>query len=172
MALFAFTVWLLFFTPLVRWCLSACLYGGLAYLAVQLATLPHKHVTFAASGGRAVQVLPEELLAKVDVTFTTEIGRGQGSEQFALSVTGTITNNSDRVIESVRMWCRVEKLSLGDSEIVGNWINLVVRPGETRPFAGPVSSYLRGVIKAGYSGLQAPKRHFCRLDEIYAMHRS
>src|SRR5687768_17573112 len=111
LALFVFAVWLLFFTPLVRWCLSACLYGGLAYLAAQLATLPHKHVTFAANGGKDVRVLPEELLAKVDATFTTQTGPAQGAEQFVLTASGTITNKSDRVIDSIRLWCRVEKLS-------------------------------------------------------------
>jgi hypothetical protein len=165
-ALSALVIWLVFYTPLVRWCFSVGLYGGLAYLAIQIVMLPYKHATFAASGGKDVWVLQEELVAKVDTVFTTEIGPGQGTEQFALSVRGTVTNKSDRVIESVRIWCRVEKLSLGDSEVASNRFDVLVRPGETSAFSGVVSSYLRGIIKIGFRDLQPPERRFCRVDEV------
>ena len=166
LALFAFVVWLLFYTPFVRWCLSACFFGTLAYLTFQLVMLPYKHMTFAANGGKDVRVLPEELLAKADVTLSTEIGPGQGSEQFALTVRGTITNNSDRAIESIRIRCRVERLSSGDWEPVSHQFDVLVRPGETSVFSGAVSSYLSGIIKTGFRDLQPPERRFCRLDEV------
>jgi hypothetical protein len=166
LALLALAFWLVFLTPLVRWALYGCLYGGLAYLTVQVLLLPFQHAEFRASGGTSVRVLPEDLLSKVDVAFNTAIRPGEGTDQFALDVTGSITNHSDRPIESIRIWCRVEKMILGDSEVVGNWIDVNVRPGEGENFTGRISGHLTGVTRAGHRTMQPPGQRFCRVDEI------
>src|SRR4051812_2241236 len=86
LVLFAFAVWLLLFTPLIKWCFYGCIYAGFAYLAVQVLLLPFKRMNFDPKVD--VRMLAEELLSKVDVTITTDVGPGQGLDQFALNVSG------------------------------------------------------------------------------------
>src|SRR5689334_21092328 len=101
---FALAIWLVLFTPFLQW----CLYAGVAYLVFQVALLPIKRWNFHRTGGTERQMLPEELLAKTDVVLQSEVRPGERLEQFVLNARGTISNHSDRVIERIFVWCRVE----------------------------------------------------------------
>jgi hypothetical protein len=96
----------------------------------------------------------------------TRIVPTRRSGKFTLLAQGSLTNNSDRVIEGITIWCRVPKLGFGDSEIASKTIVVVAHPGVTESFYSEITSDLAGVAKTGHVALQAPDQHFCRLDRV------
>jgi len=146
-------LWLIFFTPVVKWAFLAVV----AFLSLRLVLLPFQTGT---------RVLEEELRSKVDVAFTTSFGPGRYFNNLSLNVTGTITNNADRPIRQIFIACRVSKLSFDSYELARNHLSVLVKPGQTESFGGMISDRLTGVDKPGFKRLQAPDRHFCRLDQV------
>ena len=154
--------YLILVTPLMRWCLIALV----GFLALRVVLLPVEHLKVWTSGYPGT-VLEEELRSKVTLTLTTRITPTSSSDRFTLHAQGWLTNNSDRTIERISIWCRAEKLSFGDSETASRVFTVMVRPGETTSVTGPIATDLTGVIKAGVRGFQAPGRAFCRLARVY-----
>ena len=156
-------IWLITATPVLRW----GLYAGLLYLALQIGLLPFEHLSVALGRGAKVPMLEEELRSAIGIKLVTSVGPGRYSDRFSISASGSLTNNADRPIDRIFIACRAEKLSFGDSQTAGNHFSILVNPGETRAFSGPITQDLTGVIKAGHRDLQPPDRHFCRLDQVY-----
>src|SRR5215203_1998409 len=101
---FGAALWLVLFTPVLRW----TIYAVVAFLCLRLVLLPFQTGT---------RVLEEELRSKVDVAFTTSFGPGRYSENYSLNVTGTITNHSDRPISRIFIACRLPKVSFDSYEL-------------------------------------------------------
>lgn len=154
--------YLILATPLMRWCLIAVV----GFLALRVVLLPVEYLKVWTSGYPDA-VLEEELRSKVTFTLTTRITPTSSSDRFTLHAQGWLTNNSDRTIERISIWCRMEKLAFGDSATASQVFTVLVRPGETTTFTGPIASDLIGVIKTGMRGFQVPERAFCRLARVY-----
>ena len=155
--------WLIIATPFMRWCLIAVV----GFLALKVLLLPFDHLSIWWTGYPDV-VLEEEIRAKTEIILSTHIVPTRRSSKFTLLAEGSLTNNSDRVIESITIWCRVPKLGFGDSETVTKRIVVTARPGEAKRFAGEIGADLTGVAKTGHLALQASDVHFCRLNSLSA----
>jgi hypothetical protein len=160
--------WLIVATPIMRW----GLYGVVAFLALKVVLLPFDHLSIWWSGTFPESTFEEEVRAKTEVTLSTQIAPTRRSGKFKLLAQGSLTNNSDRVIEGITIWCRVPKLGFGDSETARETISVVVRPGETGQFVGEVSAAITGIAEIGHLALQAPDQHFCRIDRLYYDNRT
>lgn len=156
--------WLVLATPFMKW----LLYAVVAFLALRVILLPFEYVEIWWSGEHPDVVLEDELRAKTHIALSTQIVPTRRSGKFTLLAQGSLTNHSDRLIESITIWCRVPKLGFGDSETTSNRFELVVRPGETESFSGEIASDLTGIPRTGHLALQAPDEHFCRLDRVKA----
>jgi hypothetical protein len=154
--------WLIVATPFMRW----CLYGIVALLALKVVLLPFDHLAIWWRGQYPEVVLEDEVRSQVNITLSTSIAPTRRSGKFTLLAQGSLTNNSDLVIQGITIWCRVPKLGFGDSEIARKTIAVVARPGATESFSSEITSDLAGVAKTGHLALQAPDQHFCRLDRV------
>jgi hypothetical protein len=154
--------WLIIATPLMKW----LLYAVVGFLALRVVLLPYEHLSIWWSGEYPVVVVEEEVRSEIDIALSTSIVPTRRSGKFTLLAQGSLTNNSDHVIESITIWCRVPKLGFGDSEMASNTLALAVRPGESKSFSGLIASDVTGVAKTGHLALQAPDQHFCRLDRV------
>jgi hypothetical protein len=154
--------WLIIASPFMRWCLIAVV----AFLAFRVILLLFEYVEIWWSDEYPDVVLEDEIRAKTEIAFSTQIVPTRRSGKFTLLAQGSLTNNSDHVIESITIWCRVPKLGFGDSEMASNTLALAVRPGESKSFSGLIASDVTGVAKTGHLALQAPDQHFCRLDRV------
>ncbi|MBL0403790.1 hypothetical protein JKG68_07430 [Microvirga aerilata] len=155
--------WLIVATPFMRWCLISVV--GIPALRVLL--LPFDILTIWWTGEYPEVVFADELKARTHVTLSTQISTTRRSGKFTLLAQGSLTNNSDREIESISVWCRVPKLGFGDSEAVVRRIAVTVAPRETKSFSGEIASDLTGIAKTSHVALQVPDQHFCRLDRVY-----
>jgi hypothetical protein len=155
--------WLIVATPIMRW----CLYGVVALLALKVVLLPFDHLSIWWSGTFPASTFEEEVRAKTEVILSTQIVPTRRSGTFTLLAQGSLTNNSDRVIEGLTVWRRVPKLGFGDSETVRKTLSVTVDVGETKTFSGEIVADLIGVAKTGKLALQAPDEHFCRIDRLY-----
>jgi hypothetical protein len=149
--------------PLMRWCLIAVV----AFLAFRVILLLFEYVEIWWSDEYPDVVLEDEIRAKTEIAFSTQIVPTRRSGKFTLLAQGSLTNNSDQVVESITIWCRVPKLGFGDSETARKTLPVMVRPGETKSFSGEIASDLTGIAKTGYLALQAPDQHFCRVAHVY-----
>jgi hypothetical protein len=155
--------WLIVATPLMKWLLCAVV----GFLALKVVLLPYEHLSIWWSGEYPDVVVEEEVRSKTEIVVSTQIVPTRRSGKFTLLAQGSLTNNSDRLIEGITIWCRVPKLGFGDSETVRKAISVMVRPGETKSFSGEIASGLTGIAKPGQLALQASDQHFCRLDRVY-----
>lgn len=128
--------------------------------------LPVEHLKVWISGYPGT-VLEEELRSKVTFRLTTRIAPTLSADRFTIHAQGWLTNNSDRTIERISIWCRAEKLAFGDSETASQVFTVMAPPGETTSFSGPIATDLIGVIRTGMRGFQVPERTFCRLARVY-----
>jgi hypothetical protein len=97
-------------------------------------------------------------------SLNASTGPGNDLEHFAVHVSGSITNHSDREITHMRVWCRAEAIQ--GSETESGWIALRLKPGETKAFAGQVTDRFSGVAKSGHGIRVPPERHFCRITNF------
>jgi hypothetical protein len=155
--------WLIIATPFMRW----CLYGIVAFLALKVVLLPFDYVSIWWSDAYPDVVLEEGIIAKTEIVFATQIIPTRRSGKFTLLAQGSLTNNSDRVIDGISIWCRVPKLGFGDSETTRRRIAVIVYPNEKKSFDAEVGSDFIGIAKSGHLALQAPDEHFCRFDRVY-----
>src|SRR5215217_6542694 len=105
--------WLIVATPFMRW----LLYAVVVFLVLRVILLPFDHLSIWWSGEYPDVVFEDEIRAKTDIVLSTQIVRTRRSGKFTLLAQGSLTNNSDQMIESITIWCRVPKLGFGDSEI-------------------------------------------------------
>jgi hypothetical protein len=137
------------------------------FLALRVVLLPFDYVRVWWTGEHPDVVFEDEIKARTEIVLSTQIIPTRRSGKFTLLAQGSLTNNSDRVIDGISIWCRVPKLGFGDSETASNRIALPARPGETKSFAGEIASGFTGIAKTGHLALQTPDDHFCRLDRVY-----
>jgi hypothetical protein len=156
--------WLIFSTPFLRWCLITTV----GFLALRVALLPFDHLRIWWSGDYPDAAIEEQDRARTEIALSTRIIPTQRSGKFTLLAQGSVTNNSDRVIAGITIWCRVPKLGFGDSEVTRRRIIVTAHPKETKSFSGEIASDLTGIAKTGHIALQAPDEHFCRLDRVNA----
>ncbi|MBL0404239.1 hypothetical protein JKG68_09695 [Microvirga aerilata] len=155
--------WLVVATPFMR----LCLISVVGILALRVVLLPFDFLTIWWTGEYPEVVLADELKAKTHVTLSTRISPTRRSGKFTLLAQGSLTNDSDRMIESISIWCRVPKLGFGDSEVVARRVAVTVSPKETKSFSGEITSDITGIAKTGHVALQVPDQHFCLLDQVY-----
>jgi hypothetical protein len=155
--------WLLLATPFARWCLIAVV----GFLTLRVILLPFDHLSIWWSGEYPDVVLEDELRARTNIGLSTQIIPTRRSGKFTLLAQGSLTNNTNHVIEGISIWCRVPNLGFGDSETTKLRIAVIVRPNETKSFSGEIASDLTGIAKTGYLALQVPDEHFCRFDRVY-----
>jgi len=155
--------WLILATPFLRW----LLYAVVVFLVLRVILLPFDHLSIWWSGEYPDVVFEDEIRAKTDIVLSTQIVPTRRSGKFTLLAQGSLTNKSDRVIESITIWCRVQKLGFGESETVARRFSVTVHPKETKSFSSEVASAITGITKTGYLVLQAPDQHFCRVAHVY-----
>jgi len=65
----------------------------------------------------------------MSLSLNTSTGPGKDLEHFAITVSGSLTNHSDREITHMRVWCRAEAIQ--GSEAESGWIRfpLLIRLG-------------------------------------------
>jgi hypothetical protein len=110
------------------------------------------------------RLTPDNLISMMSYSLSTTIGEGHHVENFAANASGSITNNSDREITAMKVWCRAEAMQ--GSETESGWIPVSLRPGETKSFSGQVSDRFDGITQSGRSLRVPPVRHFCRIAEL------
>ena len=120
----------------MRW----LLYAVVVFLTLRVVLLPFDYVSIWWSGTYPDSPLAEEINARTEITLSTQIVPTRRSGKFTLLAQGSLTNNSDQVIESITIWCRVPKLGFGDSETVARKIAVTVHPKETKSFFGEIAS--------------------------------
>ncbi len=89
--------WLIIATPLMRWCLIAVV----AFLALRMILLPFDHLSIWWRGEYPDVMLEDEVKANTEVILSTRISPTRRSGKFTLLAQGSLTNNSDWVIESI-----------------------------------------------------------------------
>jgi hypothetical protein len=143
-------------TPIMSWLLI----GGVTILGFRLVlTL----LGLVGSSPDHPRLSPESFISKATITMATEIGLA-GPERFAISASGAITNQSDRIITGIKIWCRAE--ALYGSETDSGIISVTIKPGETRSFSGEIADRFYGIAQRGTILRVGPKRHFCRVERL------
>jgi hypothetical protein len=149
---------LIAFTPIVSWLLVAgVIFVGLKFIGMMFGITDRSEAR--------PRLVSEHLVAKMAINMNTRVEPASTQEYFAIIASGQITNNSDREISGMSVWCRAEAIHGSDTE--SGSIELDLKPGETKSFSGVVSDKLWSVTQPGKSLRVSPRQHFCRVVRVF-----